>query len=96
MRKGHTYRLTFDACASEERTMITCVSAPTAGWVRYLKDTKLDLTSDWQTYTYDFEMTEKDDNNGRLEFNMGDQGSTAEIYIKNVRIEDTTDAEAAE
>ena len=29
----------------------------------------------------------KDDNNGRLEFNMGAKGSNAEIYIRNVRIE---------
>ena len=88
MYKGKSYRLTFDACAAEERDMIVCVSAPTAGWIRYLKDTRLTLTTDWQTFTYDFEMTEKDDNNGRLEFNMGHKGSTAEIYIKNVRIEE--------
>ena len=87
MIKGEKYRLTFDACAAQERDMIVCVSAPTAGWIRYLPDTMLTLSTDWQTYTYDFEMTEKDDNNGRLEFNMGNKGSTAEIYIKNVRIE---------
>lgn len=87
MYKGKTYKLTFDACAAEDRDMIVCVSAPTAGWIRYLQDTKLSLTTDWQTYTYEFEMTEKDDNNGRLEFNMGKTGSTAEIYIKNIRIE---------
>ena len=87
MIKGEKYRLTFDACAAEERDMIVCVSAPTAGWIRYLQDTTLTLSTDWKTYTYDFEMTEKDDNNGRLEFNMGNKGSTAEIYIKNVRIE---------
>lgn len=88
MYKGKSYRLTFDACAAEERDMIVCVSAPTAGWIRYLQDTTLTLTKDWQTYTYEFDMTEKDDNNGRLEFNMGHKGSTAEIYIKNVRIEE--------
>lgn len=87
MKKGYKYRLTFDACAAEERDMIVCVSAPTAGWVRYLEDTTLTLGTDFQTYTYDFEMTEKNDNNGRLEFNMGAKGSTAQIMIKNVRIE---------
>lgn len=91
MRKGHKYRLTFDARADEPRTMITCVSAPTAGWIRYLQDTKLDLTTEFTTYTYEFEMNEKDDNNGRLEFNMGNQDSTATIQIKNVRIEDITE-----
>ena len=87
MIKDNKYKLTFDACAAEERDMIVCVSAPTAGWIRYLQDTMLTLGTDWQTYTYEFEMTEKDDNNGRLEFNMGAKGSTAEIYIKNVRLE---------
>lgn len=32
-------------------------------------------------------MTERDDNYGRLEFNMGNKGSTADIYIRNVRVE---------
>ena len=32
-------------------------------------------------------MKEMDDNCGRLEFNMGNMGSTADIYIRNVRIE---------
>ena len=85
--KGKKYRLTFDACAAEERDMIVCISAPTAGWVRYLPDTTLTLSTEFQTYTYEFDMTMKDDNNGRLEFNMGNKGSTAEIYIKNVRLE---------
>ena len=72
----------------EEREIIVCVSAPSAGWIRYLKDTKLTLTPDKQSFTYEFEMTEKDDNNGRLEFNMGHRGSTATIYISNVRVEE--------
>lgn len=87
MIKGNKYRLTFEAKAAEERDMIVCVSAPTAGWIRYLQDTTLTVSTDWQTFTYDFEMTEKDDNNGRLEFNMGNKGSVAEINLKNVRIE---------
>ena len=87
MVKGTKYKVTFDACAEEERDMIVCISAPTAGWIRYLPDTMLTLGTDWQTYTYEFEMTEKDDNNGRLEFNMGHKGSTATINIRNVRVE---------
>ena len=88
MRKGHSYKVTFEAMAAEERDMIVCISAPTAGWIRYLKDTTLTLGTDWQTYTYEFEMTEKDDNNGRFELNMGHKGSTAEIRVRNVRVEE--------
>ena len=68
--------------------MIVYVSSPTAGWIRYLQDTSLPLTTEMKTYTYEFEMNSKNDNNGRLEFNMGKQGSTATIYITNVRGEE--------
>lgn len=87
MIKGNEYRLTFEACAEKERTINVCVSAPTAGWGRYLPDTSVELTADWETYTYEFKMKDRDDNNGRLEFNMGHQGSTAAVYIRNVRVE---------
>ncbi|MDO4864139.1 MAG: family 16 glycosylhydrolase, partial [Ruminococcus sp.] len=88
MIKGKKYRVTFDAWSDEERDIIVCVSAPNAGWIRYLPDTTLTLSTEQTTYTYDFEMTKKDDENGRLEFNMGNKGSTATIYIKNVRLEE--------
>ena len=88
MIKGKKYRVTFDAYADEDRDIVVCVSAPSAGWIRYLKDTKLALTTEKQTFTYEFEMKDKDDNNGRLEFNMGKRGSTATVYISNVRVEE--------
>jgi len=88
MRRGKTYRLTFDAYSVEERKMIVCVSAPTAGWIRYLQDTPLTVNTEKQTFAYEFEMHEKDDPNGRLEFNLGHCGSTGTVYIENVRIEE--------
>ena len=88
MMKGKKYRATFEAYADEPRDMIVCVSAPTAGWVRYLKDTKLKLTKEKQKFTYEFDMNSKTDPNGRLEFNMGKCGSTATIHISNVRVEE--------
>ncbi len=87
IRKGNKYRISFDAYASEERDMIVCVSAPTNGWIRYFPDTVMTLSTELKNYTFEFEITNKDDNNGRLEFNMGNRGSTADIYIKNVRVE---------
>ena len=85
--KGKKYKLTFDAWADEERDIITCISAPTAGWIRYLPDTTLTVGTEKQTFTYEFTMSEKTDNNGRLEFNLGHRGSTATVYIQNVRVE---------
>lgn len=91
MYKGHTYKVSFEAYADEDRVMVTAVTAPTAGWGRYLKDTRVQLTTEPTLYEYEFEMTEKDDNNGRMEFNMGGKNYTATIYITNVRVEDITE-----
>ncbi len=91
MIKGKKYRVSFDAYADENRDIIVCVSAPTAGWVRYLEDTVVPITTEKQTFTFDFDMTMKDDNNGRLEFNLGNKGSTATVYISNVRVEEVSE-----
>ncbi|MDO4876711.1 MAG: carbohydrate binding domain-containing protein, partial [Oscillospiraceae bacterium] len=88
MIKGKKYKVTFDIKADEARKCIVCVSAPNAGWIRYLPDTSIDVPTDWKTYTFEFEMKDKDDNNGRLEFNMGKHGDTATIHITNVRVEE--------
>lgn len=88
MRKGHKYKVTFDIKADEERKCIVCISAPNAGWIRYLPDTSIDVPTEWKTYEFEIEMKEKDDNNGRLEFNMGKHGDTATIHITNVRVEE--------
>lgn len=87
MIKGNKYRISFDAYASQDRDIVICVSAPTAGWIRYFPDTTVTLSTEWQTYDFEFEMEEKDDPNGRLEFNLGHRGSTADVYLKNVRVE---------
>lgn len=87
MIRGNQYRITFDAYAAEERDIIVCVSAPNRAWIRYFPDTLVTLSTDWETYIFEFEMTERDDNNGRLEFNMGRRGSIAQIHIRNVRVE---------
>lgn len=89
--KGHTYRVSFDAKASEERKIITAVTAPYVDWIRYYPDTDLTVTTEWQTFTYEFEMKERDDVRGRLEFNLGNCGSTATVDITNVRVEEVTE-----
>lgn len=87
LHKGEKYRLSFDAYADEGRTMITAVTAPEVDWIRYFPDTKVELTGEWQTYSFEFDMEEEDDDKGRVEFNMGKQDSTATIHITNVRLE---------
>lgn len=89
--KGHTYKVSFDIKADEARDAVFCVSAPTAGWIRYFEDTTIDVGTDWKTYEFEFTSSEKDDNNGRVEFNMGNHGYTSTIYITNVSYEDITE-----
>lgn len=88
MIKGKKYRVTFDAWADEERDIVVCVSAPTAGWIRYLQDTTLTVPTEKKTFTYEFDMNDRNDPNGRLEFNLGHRGSTATVYLANVRVEE--------
>lgn len=85
---GHSYRVTFDAKADEERNIISAITAPFADWVRYYPDTEFAVGPDWQTYTYEFTMDDRDDLRGRLEFNMGNRGSDATVYITNIRVEE--------
>ncbi len=87
MENGGQYKLSFEAYADEDRTMITNISAPDLNFIRYLEDQKLTLTTQPQTYEYEFYMMGDNDANGRVEFNMGCQGSTASIHITNVRVE---------
>jgi len=64
--------------------MLAAVSAPERNWIRYFKDTKVELTKKEQHFSFNFTMKDKTDAMGRVEFNMGNQGSTADIVIKNV------------
>ncbi len=87
LHKGMKYRLSFDAYAEEDRTIITAVTAPEVDWIRYFPDTKVELNGEMQTFTFEFDMEEEDDDKARVEFNMGKQDSTATVHITNVRLE---------
>lgn len=96
MKQGRVYQLTFDAYADTDRTMKVGVSAPDRSFRRYLEDTVVNLTPEKQTHTFEFTMTDSDDANGRLEFNMGAAGSTAGIRISNVSLKKIKDIEITE
>ena len=93
MESGAKYKLTYDAYADEARTMITGISAPDKGYIRYLNDTTVNLTTEKQSYEHIFDMTADSDANGRVEFNLGNQGSLAKVHLSNVRLEKTGAAE---
>lgn len=86
MKRGGVYKVSFEASASEARTMKVDISAPDRGYKRYLEDTTVELITEKKTYEYEFTMTDKDDANGRLEFNLGVAGSTAKVFITNISV----------
>ncbi len=96
--KGATYRVSFDACAAEARTMHVDVKAPDHGYINYMNGTgaEVALDTEYNHYEYEFKMKSDSDANGRLEYNMGATGSNAQIKLKNVRIEKIADPDPNE
>lgn len=94
--KGATYQVQFDAYASADREMGVDVKAPDYGYKSYMPHQDVQLTTKKQTYTYTFKMGDASDANGRLEYNMGAKGSTADIYISNVSVKKTKEADPNE
>lgn len=96
LKKDASYQVRFDAYADEPRTMKVSVTAPDRDYQRYLEDTVVNLTTEKQTFSYDFTMTDYDDANGRMEFNLGAAGSTAGVKVSNVSIKMTSKPAAEE
>lgn len=94
--KGATYEVQFDAYASADREMGVDIKAPDHGYMSYMPHQDAQLTTEKQTYTYTFKMGDASDANGRLEYNMGSKGSTADIYISNVSVKKIKDADPNE
>lgn len=86
MYRGWEYELSFDAYSTENRTMIVDVCGPNNNWTRYMADTPFNITTEKQTFTYTFTMENATDKNGSLEFNLGNQGSTAPVVLSNIKL----------
>lgn len=85
--KNKHYRLSFEAKSQETRTFKTAVTGPDIHWLRYLPDTVIEVGQNWQRHIISFEMNEEDDDNARLEFNLGRCESTASVSIRDIRLE---------
>ncbi|MFN3632726.1 carbohydrate binding domain-containing protein [Exiguobacterium profundum] len=86
--KGGHYKVTFDAKADAARSIAVKVGGgPDRGYAKYSDEGSFDLTTDVQTYSMTFDMTEETDLAARLEFNVG--LSTSGVQIGNVRVEQT-------
>ncbi|QUP87133.1 carbohydrate binding domain-containing protein [Exiguobacterium sp. PFWT01] len=86
--QGGHYKVTFDAKADAARSIAVKVGGgPERGYAKYSDEGSFDLTTDVQTYSMTFDMTEETDLAARLEFNVG--LSTSGVQIGNVRVEQT-------
>ncbi|WP_068787314.1 carbohydrate binding domain-containing protein [Paenibacillus phocaensis] len=83
--KGATYRLSFDAWSTGNRTMMASLSGPDRSYTRYMEDKSVSLTDAQKTYSYEFTMNSDTDANARLEFNMGLAG-TLPVWVDNVQL----------
>lgn len=98
LAKGGNYRITFDAKAAADRSVILRLDGPNYNYTKYMEDKTVNLTTAYQTYSYDFTMSADTDENGRLEFNLGTQNSknpTAAVQIKNVKLVKTGQADVS-
>ncbi|MDE6624807.1 MAG: family 16 glycosylhydrolase, partial [Lachnospiraceae bacterium] len=89
LKQGNKYKLTFDAYAEKPRTMLAGVGAiGDRSWKKYVNK-EINLTTEKQTFSCEFAMSDADYADARIEFNMGNVEPTATIYISNVKLEAT-------
>jgi len=82
--KGNTYVLSFVASASAPRVIGVMCQKATSPWTGYFGEDSVKLTVQKQTFEYEFEMTEADDNEARIGFNLGQ--SLSSVTISNVSV----------
>lgn len=93
--KGGIYRFSFDASADADRNIVTCISAPNNGWIRYLPDATIKLSKKSNHFSWEFKMLELTDPTARIEFNFGNQNSLSPVHISNVRLEKVGEVDLA-
>lgn len=90
VEKNKKYKVTFDAKAAAARTMMSKVTQFQKNWTNYSGEKVFELTTDWKTYEYEFDMRASSDNNARFEFNMGLHDAT--VSLANVKLVELGDA----
>ncbi len=83
MEKGTKFRLTFDASAASAREMSVFMQMDSDPYTGYFEKV-IDLTTQKQSFSYEFEMEEATDMNGRIAFNVGT--ATPTVRVSNVKL----------
>ncbi len=83
LETGTKFRLTFDASAAAAREMSMFMQMDVSPWTEYYVEV-INLTGQNQSFSFEFEMTEATDMNGRIAFNVGT--ATPTVKISNVQL----------
>jgi hypothetical protein len=89
--EGMNYRLTFDASASLARNIGVIIQMAGDPYTTYFEDKEVSLTTETQTFTYEFKMEAASDENGRIGFNFGQ--ATGAVTMSNVKLNYIADTE---
>ncbi|MDR0331530.1 MAG: glycoside hydrolase family 11 protein [Chitinispirillales bacterium] len=81
--KDAKYRLTFDALAASARDIGVVAQMDASPWTSYFGG-DASLTAAKQSFTFEFEMKNASDENGRVAFNFGN--ATPNVTISNVKL----------
>lgn len=90
VEKDKKYKVTFDAKASANRTIMSKVTQFGGSWKAYSGEVNFDLTTAWKSFEYEFDMRSETDNNARFEFNAGLNDAT--VYFANVQVKEIGNA----
>ena len=96
LEKGKTYRLTFRAWATVDRTISAVMQRDGAGdglWTVYSGDNNVKLTDDWQEFELVFTMNDETDTDVLLSVSLGkfddiDEGVMHSVYMDDFALEE--------
>ena len=88
MENGKEYEVTFDAYAAAPRSITSLTGKNSAPWTLYNGNQIFTLTTEKQTYSYSFIMSESTDTESRFGFDIG--ASTVDVYFDNIRVSSGT------
>ncbi len=91
IKKDARYVVSFDARAMEPRRIESQVGKNSEPWTAYSEEEVFEITTDMQTYTYEFVMTNESDPEGRFLIDFG--GSNIGVYIDNIFVWQKTPGE---
>lgn len=93
--QGRKYEVSFDAWASQNRTLMVKVGGgQDRGWAAYSGEKTLDVSTTRTRKSFTFDMTAVTDAAARLEFNLGNQGANT-VWLDNVVVKDVGAAAGA-